>query len=100
MILSTINLSVNPDLTTFFGENNLENYSNEETTTILQELNSITDENLLKEKYTRLEEIYKNDIPYVSICTGKTTVLFGDDLTGDINSNWYNLYYNIKTWSK
>lgn len=100
MILSTINLSVSPDLTTFFGENNLANYNNEETTKILQELNSITDENLLKEKYTRLEEIYKNDIPYVSICTGKTTVLFGDDLTGDINSNWYNLYYNIKTWCK
>lgn len=100
MILSTINLSVSPDLTTFFGENNLANYNNEETIRILQELNSITDENLLKEKYTRLEEIYKNDIPYVSICTGKTTVLFGDDLTGDINSNWYNLYYNIKTWCK
>ena len=100
MILCTTNLPISPDLTTFFGENNLANYYNEETNRILQEINNITDENILREKYARLEEIYKNDIPYVSICTGKTTVLFGDDLTGDIKSNWYNLYYNLKTWSK
>lgn len=100
MILCTTNLSVAPDLTTFFGENNLANYYNEETIRILQELNSITDEKLLKEKYSRLEEIYKNDIPYVSLYTGKTTILFNNELTGDINSNWYNLYYNIKTWYK
>ena len=53
-----------------------------------------------KNSRSRLEEIYKSDIPYVSICNGKTNILFGDDLTGDINSNWYNLYYNIKTWCK
>ena len=100
MILCTTNLPISPDLTTFFGENNLANYHNEEINKILQEINNITDENILREKYARLEEIYKNDIPYISICTGKTTVLFGDDLTGDIKSNWYNLYYNLKTWSK
>lgn len=100
MIISTMYMSVNPDLTTFFGDNNLANYNNEETAKIMQELNNITDEKLLKEKFARLEEVYKNDIPYVSICTGKTMVLFSDNLTGDINSNWFNLYNNIKSWYK
>ena len=100
MLLSTTYMSVNPDLTTFFGESNLANYSNEETKKIVEELNNITDEKILKEKFSKLEEIYKNDIPYISICTGKTMALFSDSLTGNINSNWFNLYNNIKSWYK
>lgn len=100
MILCDRYLSTSPDMTNFFGENNTANYNNEEAKKILVELNSITDENLLKEKNERLEQLYKLEIPYLSIYTGKTIVLYNNELTGDISSNWYNLYYNIKNWCK
>ena len=64
MILCSMNLSISPDLSTFFGDNNLANYSNEEVTNIMNEVKNINDEEKLKQDYKRLGEIYKNEMPY------------------------------------
>lgn len=100
IILCTMNMSLSPDMTTFFGANNLANYNNEEVNNIMQEVKNTTDENVIKEKYKRLSEIYKTDIPYVSICTNKYTVAYNSSLVGDMMPNWYSPYYGIETWYK
>src|SRR5699024_3434042 len=99
MLCSTY-LSPSPDLTTYFGENNLANYSNEEVTTIMNEIKNSTDENILKEKYKRLGEIYKTEIPYLSLYTNKYTVAYNTGLVGEITPNWFSMFYNINTWYK
>ena len=100
MILCSINLSPNPDMTLFFGENNLANYTTEEITNLMNEVKNTTDEQTIKNDYTRLAEIYKNDVPYISLYTNKHTIAYNTELVGEINSNWFNPFCGIETWYK
>lgn len=100
LALCGITLSPSPDLTTFFGEGNMANYNNEEVTNILNEVKNTTDENVLKEKYTRLSEIYKMEIPYISLYNNKYRVAYNAGLVGEITPNWFYQYYGIENWYK
>ena len=100
MILCSINLSVSPDLTTFFGVNNLANYSNEEVTNIMNDVKNSNDEEKLKENYKRLGEIYKTEMPYLSLYNNKYTVAYSQNLVGTLEPNWFYQFYNIKDWHK
>ncbi len=99
MILTGKIISQNPDLTAYFGANNLANYSNEEINTVMRDISNITkDENLLKEKYRRLVEINNSEILYISLYNNKGTVIYSSNLMGNINPNFYNIFYNISSW--
>ena len=100
MILCSMNLSVSPDLSTFFGTNNLANYSNEEVTNIMNEVKNSNDENKLKQDYKRLGEIYKSEMPYLSLYNNKYTVAYSTGLAGTLEPNWFYQFYNIKDWHK
>lgn len=100
MLLCSVNLSYSPNIETFLGKNNMANYVNDEVNTILDEVKNTTDENTLKERYKRLAEIYKEDVPYISLYNNKFTVCFHSNLKGDTNPNWYNIFYNIAGWYK
>ena len=100
MILCSINLSLSPDLTTFFGSNNLANYTNDEVNNIMEEVKNTTDENVLKERYKRLGEIYKNEVPYLSLYNNKFTVAYSTSLVGDVAPTWYDVFNNIESWYK
>ena len=100
LILCSMNLSVSPDLSTFFGSNNLANYTNEEVTNIMNEVKNLSDEDKLKQDYKRLSEIYKNDMPYLSLHNNKYTVAYSTGLAGTLEPNWFNQFYNIKDWHK
>ena len=100
MILCSMNLSVSPDLSTFFGENNLAKYSNEEVTNIMNEVKNITDDDKLKQDYKRLGEIYKSEMPYLSLYNNKYTVAYSTGLAGTLEPNWFYQFYNIKDWHK
>lgn len=96
--LVEMNIGLSPDLTTFFGEGNIANYENQETMFIIDELKEIKDDNLLKEKYNKLLEIYKTDIPYISLYFNSSILIYNSKLIGTITPTWYNLYYNIENW--
>lgn len=98
--LCSMTLSPGPNLSTFFGEGNLANYSNEEVTNIMNEVKNTTDENILKEKYQRLSEIYKTDIPYISLYNNKYIVAYNSELVGEISPNWFYQFYGIEGWYK
>lgn len=100
MILCSINLSISPDLSTFFGTDNLANYTNEEVTNIINEVKNLNDENKLKQDYKRLGEIYKTEMPYLSLYNNKYTVAYNSSLAGTVEPNWFNQFYNIKDWHK
>ena len=98
--LCTLTLSTSPDMTTFFGEGNLANYTNEEVTNIMNEVKNTTDENVLKEKYSRLIEIYKSEVPYISLYNNKYVVAYNSGLAGEKKPNWFSSFYGIETWYK
>ena len=100
MILCGMNLSPNPDMSMFFGDNNLANYNTEEISNIMDEVKNTTDESKIKEDYSRLADIYKNDIPYISLYTNKQTIAYNTSLAGEIKSNWFNPFCGIETWYK
>lgn len=100
MILCSMNLSVSPDLSTFFGSNNLANYSNEEVTNIMNEVKNLSDDEKLKQDYKRLGEIYKSEMPYLSLYNNKYTVAYSTGVAGTIEPNWFYQFYNIKDWHK
>ena len=98
--LCSMTLSPSPNLTTYFGEGNLANYSNEEVSSIMNEVKNTTDEQILKEKYARLFELYKTDIPYISLYNNKYMVAYNSGLVGEINPNWFYQFYGIEGWYK
>lgn len=98
--LCSMTLSPSPNLTTYFGDGNIAGYVNEEVTNIMNEVKNTGGENILKEKYTRLAEIYKTDIPYISLYNNKYTVAYNSGLVGEITPNWFYQFYGIEEWYK
>ncbi len=101
MVLTGSIISNNPNIETFFGNENLANFNNEEVNKILNEIKRVDNqEEILKEKYTKIEEIYKEQRPFVSLYSNSIFVLSNKNLKGDLSGNWYNIYYNIDNWYK
>lgn len=89
-----------PNLETYFGEENLSNYNNEELREIINETKNINDEKVLKDKYFRISQIYKEEIPFISLYSNSLFILSNKNLKGNLSCNWYNLFYNIDGWYK
>lgn len=98
MMLTGVNRGVSPDLSSYFGQNNLSNFANEEMINLLNEVKNIREETVLKEKYNRIIEIYEEQMPYVFLYNNKQTLVYSPNLIGDINPNRYNVYEGIETW--
>ena len=100
MILTGNIISNSPNLETYFGECNLSNFNNEELEEILKEVKEIKQEEMLKDKYLEIEQIYKEEIPFISLFSNSIFVISNKNLKGDLSCNWYNLFYNIDSWYK
>ena len=100
MIITGITLGLTPNLETFFGQDNLANYTNEEISTILNEVKNITKNDLLKEKYARIREIYNDEVPYIGLASNYYEVATSWTLKGSITANLYNVFMNISGWYK
>ncbi len=100
MLLTGVNTSLSPDLNSFFGDDNLANYKNEELQTILKDINSITKEELLKEKYSRIVQIYQDEIPYIGLYRNQNLFAYNTSFRGEITPNNYNIYYHFSEWYK
>lgn len=100
IILTGNIISNNPSLDTFLGENNISNFYNEQVKNLLYEIKSIDNKEILKDKYLQIEQIYKQEIPFISLYFNSLFILSNPRLKGDLSHNWYNLYYNIDNWYK
>ncbi len=97
-ILLNISNSYSPNINTFLGNGNFSNYSNKEVNQLLSEVNNITDDNLLKEKYKRIMQIYNDEKPFLSISRKKNLLVYNANLTGSLKPTVYNIYNNIEKW--
>ena len=98
MLLCSIDQPIAPDLTTYFGNNNLAEFEDSEVNEIMASTDNLTDENELKQKFQRLYEIYNEQVPYIGIARNKVIALKNTRLEGEIKANWYNMFYNINQW--
>ena len=100
MILTVVYNSYSTDITAFFEEGNLQNYTNNEVKDILNQVKDIKDEQTLKEKYKRLIEIFLEEQPFIGIRRGRTTIVKSQKLSGEIKANNYFGYYGIENWHR
>jgi len=100
ILLTGMNVYTSPDITNYIGENNKSNYANDELINIQNELKNITDENIFKEKFDRVLEIYNDEVPCIGLYNNLGTVIYSNNLIADISPNWYNIFYNIKNWTR
>lgn len=98
LLLTGIYSSFSPDLTYFLGEGNLAGYRNETALQLLQEINDITEQNLLQQKIQELANIYLEDVPYICLYRNKETTAYSQKLAGNVAGNCYNIFYHIEDW--
>ena len=100
MIITGVYNSYSPDISSFLTGDNFQNYSNEEIEKLISEVNNISDENLLKEKYKRIQEIFFEEMPFVGLYRNKVYIIKSRMLSGEITGNNYFSYYNIESWNR
>lgn len=98
LILTGVYNGYSPNLNYYFGNKNIANYENEEMIQILSEVNNITDEKLLQEKYDKMIQIYEEDVPYICLYRNKGKVVYSMKLTGEFRPNNYTAYYHMEKW--
>jgi len=89
-----------PDLSSYFGQDNLFNYDNADIDSILKEVDDIQDATLLKEKYKSILDIYDEDVPFISLYFNPNISIASPAIKGVINHNFDNIFYNIDSWYK
>ena len=100
ILLTGVTVGISPDLTRYFGENNLSNYTNDEAKQILRDLYNISDEKILKEKYERLQSLYEEDRPYIGLYFSRNVLIHGKKVTTTANSTWFSVFYDIENWNR
>lgn len=98
MILISSSYSYSPSLNKYFGDSNIANYKNEEITKLIEEMQSSVDENEIKQKCSRIVEIYNDEVPYISLFFNQNTMIYSPNLKGNVSPNSYNLFYKIESW--
>lgn len=98
IILTGITLGYTPSLRTFFGDNNLANYYNQEVIDLINEASNTTDENVLYNNYNRIYDIYLAEVPYIGIYRNTNVIVYNQGLVCNLTSNSFNIYHNIEKW--
>ena len=97
-IITGTTISLSPNLTTYFNTSNYS--SNAELNTLLNEVKNITKEDLLKEKYTRIRQIFNEQQPFIGLYSSYYSVASSWALRGNVTPNWYNIFIDINNWYK
>lgn len=98
MIIINNTYSYSPSLEKYFEKDNLSNYYNKEINTLLKEVEVLSDENEMKQKYTKINEICNEEITYISLYYDTSSIIYSPNLKGTIIPNSYNLFYRIESW--
>lgn len=97
-ILTGVQTSFTPDLETFFGENNIANYNNEEIKNILKAAKNTGEQDEIKNQYQKLYDIYIEEVPYVGLYRETDCVIYNQGLVSNLNPNSFNIFNNIEKW--
>ena len=54
----------------------------------------------VKDTYERIYEHFKEKPNFMGLYFNSITLLYSKSLRGNLNGNWFNIFYNIDTWYK
>jgi peptide/nickel transport system substrate-binding protein len=97
-IIAGIETGFTPSLDTFFGDNNIANYYNEELQNLLNNAKNSNDEAEMHRDYERIFDIYLEEAPYIGLYRNTETIVCDQGLVGNITPNTFNIYHNIDKW--
>ena len=89
-----VSMSASPNLISFLGENNYANYENSEIKKY------ISNNEELKENYNKIQEILKEDTPYIPLYYNQNIVAYNEKISGNITPTWLSMFYNFDSWQK
>lgn len=98
IILTGVYNGFSPELNSFLSEGNLANYKNQEVQSIIKEIENITSEDLRKERYQKIVEIYQKEVPYIGLYRNQVTTAYGQTVRGDVTPNNYSVFYQFNQW--
>jgi len=96
-IITGTTSSLSPNIETYF---NVCNFSNEELKSLISDVKNITKEDLLKEKYSRIRQIFNEQQPYIGLYRSYYSVESSWALRGNVVPSWYNIFIDINNWYK
>lgn len=100
ILLTGIYNGYSPDVSYFYGENNIANYNNDEVKSAINDLKNITDQKLMAEKYKKIIDITKEDCAYISLYRNKNSLLINQNVVGNFEPTNFNAFKNLETWNK
>ena len=100
VILTGVYSGYSPNLEMFYGEGNMANYVNATVIGLLNEVRNITDEKLLKEKYSQLMNITLDDCAYIGLYRNKCSLIISRKMSGNYEPNNYGIFANFNTWNR
>ena len=98
ILLTGVYTGYSPDLTYYFGNNNLANYFNDDMIKLINNAGIIRNESELKEIYKQIYSKYKEDVPFIGLYRNKNITISSTSLVGTINANNYSTFYGISEW--
>ena len=66
----------------------------------MSEVKNITKDDLLKEKYARIRQIFNEQQPFIGLYNSYYSVASSWALRGNVTPSWYNIYIDINNWYK
>lgn len=96
-IITGTTISGNPSIETYMSACN---FNNDELNNLMAEVKNISKEELLKEKYIRIRQIFNEQKPYIGLYSSYYAVANSWSLRGNVVANWYNIFIDIDNWSK
>lgn len=98
ILFTGVYTSYNPDLTYYFAQGNISNYSEGEMLELIKNAHMIRDEKQLQEIYQKIYNLYKEDVPFIGLYRDKNITISSDSLIGEIIPNNYTTFYGIEEW--
>lgn len=98
ILLTGVYNGYSPELNSFLGEGNLANYENTEINTLLEEVSTMSSEDLQKEAYKKIAETWRREVPYLGLYRNQVTVAYGQTVRGDVTPNNYSILYQFSQW--
>lgn len=98
ILLTGVYNGYSPELNSFLGEGNLANYENTEINTLLEEVSTMSSEDLQKEVYKKIAETWRREVPYLGLYRNQVTVAYGQTVRGDVTPNSYSILYQFSQW--
>ena len=97
-MIININTSYSPNINTYIGSGNTSKYSNSEVSELLKQIYATGDASKIKEAYTRLIEIYNEDVPFIGLARKNGIVVYNTNLVGTTRPTAFNIFSKFQNW--